>query len=113
MVDLIDRTELREWLTSATGFLANCEDCTSRDCVACIVAEAIDNAPAVDAAPVVHSRWEPALDEDGNPYLDEDYGYVFRCPECGGTTIGDCDQECFAMYCRYCGAKMDGGGEGG
>lgn len=47
--DLISRSALKGWLTRPTGFRTNCEDCTDIDCLDCIIGEAIDNAPAVDA----------------------------------------------------------------
>ena len=46
---LIDADELKKWLKSPVGFRANCEDCTSIDCLNCIIEEAIDNAPTVEA----------------------------------------------------------------
>ena len=54
--DLISRSALKEWLTRPTGFRANCEDCTDIDCLDCIIGEAIDNAPAVDAVEVIKCR---------------------------------------------------------
>ena len=102
MADLIDRTELLEWLTSNSGFRANCEDCTSIDCLDCIVEEAIKNATTVDAAPVVHGRWV---------WVTED---VYRCTNCGSEPHV---QEVMGMpdydFCPFCGAKMDRGGEDG
>lgn len=94
MADLIDRTELRAWLTSATGFRANCEDCTSANCVDCIVFEAIDNAPTEDAAPVVYGK-AVAIE----PYLVE---VDRKCAACGTAMTSDDN------YCHNCGAKMDG-----
>ena len=53
----------------------------------------INQAPAVDAAPVVHGKWKP------DPYCY----HVFHCSVC--------DSPFWAMraYCPHCGAKMDGG----
>ena len=47
--------------------------------------------PAADVAPVVHGRW--VHHDDG----------VVTCSECGNAESSD------SYYCRYCGAKMDGG----
>ena len=67
----------------------------------------IRKVPAVDAAPVVHGRWEPCyetFDEDpslGIPGGDVQTGW--HCSVCGRY---EPDME---PYCN-CGAKMDGGG---
>ena len=55
----------------------------------------INQAPAVDAAPVVHGKWKP------DPYCYN----VFHCSVC--------DSPFWAMraYCPHCGAKMDGEGK--
>ena len=60
-----------------------------------IVRQNILDAPAVDAAPVVHGRW--FYHDDG----------VITCSECGNAESSD------SYYCRYCGAKMDGGADNG
>ncbi len=49
--------------------------------------------PAADVAPVRHGRW--IEHEDG----------VFTCSECGNAESNE------SYFCRYCGAKMDGGAE--
>ena len=49
------------------------------------------SAPAADVAPVVHGEW-----------IHHDDGVV-TCSECGNAESSD------SYYCRYCGAKMDGG----
>ena len=51
-----DLDALKDWLTKPTGFRTNCEDCTSIDCVDCIIGEAIDNAPTIDAVPLAQIR---------------------------------------------------------
>ena len=62
----------------------------------------IDNAPPVDAVPVVHGCFEPCFDENGNWRQ----GFA-KCSNCG--------KEYYAQvinhfgYCPNCGAKMDGG----
>lgn len=98
--DLISREALLEWLTSVTGFRANCEDCCEVDCLNCIIDEAIKNASAVDAEPVKHGRWvadEVGLDEDGNGQ--------YRCSCCG---VGEKHNPTVTVsYCWNCGAKMD------
>lgn len=61
----------------------------------CICEFDAEDAPTVDAAPVVHGRWI----KDGD---------VVVCSECGEEHAWD---EYRATYCEDCGAKMDGGGE--
>ena len=51
----------------------------------------IDNAPTVDAVPVVHG------------HRVDDGGFYTRCSQCDGV-LPLC-----ANYCPNCGAKMDGG----
>lgn len=51
----------------------------------------IDNAPPVDAVPVVHG------------HKVDDGGFYARCSQCDGV-LPLC-----ANYCPNCGAKMDGG----
>lgn len=53
----------------------------------------IEDAPTVDAVPVVHGRW--IYHDDG----------VITCSECENAESSD------SYYCRYCGAKMDGGAD--
>lgn len=56
----------------------------------------LDWLPTIDAAPVVHGRWE-----QGDMY---DCGDV--CSECDYDT---CYTPCDMRYCPNCGARMDGG----
>lgn len=51
------------------------------------------NCPAADVVPVVHGEW-----------IHHDDGVV-TCSECGNAESSD------SYYCRYCGAKMDGGAD--
>ena len=69
---------------------------------------AIENATAVDAAPVVHGRWEPELMPTGVEYIgyEEMTVQALRCSECG--IFIDVSEGHFS-FCPYCGAKMDGG----
>lgn len=55
--------------------------------------EIVASPPAADVVPVVHGEW-----------IHHDDGVV-TCSECGNAESSD------SYYCRYCGAKMDGGAE--
>lgn len=69
----------------------------------------VEEAPTVDAVPVVHGRWIVDEMADGHP--------VWVCSVCG-------EEDCYAftwgevkrqddLYCPKCGAQMDGGGNDG
>ena len=70
--------------------------------VAYMIDNCIENAPTVDAVPVVHGWWLLERTPDGKPYCfhcsicDDDFSYI------GITTA--------YKYCPHCGAKMDGDG---
>lgn len=94
---LIDANALIYWLTKATGFRTNCEDCTSIDCLECIIDEAIKNAPTIEAKSVVHGHWI-SKNHHG-------YEWVFVCSNCDyidGYPFNDRPN-----YCPNCGARMD------
>lgn len=67
----------------------------------------IDDAPTVDAVPVVHGRWSDA----GFGELPKHAPYGWACSVCGGISFNN-----EYIYCPNCGAKMDGerkdGGDG-
>lgn len=81
-----------------------CADCNSYNgvrCRACGTGDAIDmieEAPAADVSPVVHSYWEQKITNDG-----ENIGI---CHNCKYPVSWFWEQ---AKYCLNCGAKMDGG----
>ena len=59
--------------------------------------EVIDNAPTIEAKPIVHAHWEKWGCE----------GTV--CSNCYGRVLYECDeQEKKSKYCPHCGATMDG-----
>lgn len=67
----------------------------------------IDDAPTVDAVPVVHGRW----------ISDEAYGHIkvidgipngsCICSVCGKWLTGSDEYDVYGNYCPACGAKMD------
>ena len=63
---------------------------------------AIDDAPTIDAQPVVHGKWI-----DVEEYVEEG---VWRCSVCGDDRYfeGGTPAEHGCYYCPNCGAKMEG-----
>lgn len=60
----------------------------------------VNDAPAADVAPVVHSYWEHIISSD-----EENIGVCHNCKYPVSWFWG------IAKYCPDCGAKMDGKGE--
>lgn len=56
-------------------------------------AEDIQNAPTIDAVPVVHGRWTWCGEDRWND--------VYTCSVCGEMAMDD------SNFCPNCGAKMD------
>ena len=63
---------------------------------------AVIRLPAADVAPVVHGRFEPCFDENGN----WQQGFA-KCSNCGKEYYAHVVNQ--FDYCPRCGAKMDGG----
>ena len=66
--------------------------------------EVVQMAPAVDAEPVRHGRWERIMEFNCNPYeseIEEKCSICGRCVQRYGAQPQD-------NYCPYCGAKMKG-----
>jgi hypothetical protein len=59
----------------------------------------IQNAPTVDAVPVVHGHWEIVPNDENT-----DGYYKMRCSVCGEILWSIQSEE---LYCCKCGAKMD------
>ena len=67
--------------------------------------KALEEAPAVDAAPVVPGQWVGS----GDGYADGELVYdMWACSECGYDADG-ADEKPQWRFCPNCGAKMDGG----
>ena len=75
-------------------FKAVCNDTSIRGSAFAAIRRHIDAAPAVEAKEVVHGR------------LGKPFGEFADCLECGTDNLLPC------RYCRECGAKMDGDGNG-
>lgn len=91
MGDLIERDELLEKMPKDDKLLSY------------YVRRMIVDAPAVDAVPVVHGKWES---KNRNMY-----GTVSgQCSTCG-MYAGLWMRNMPYKYCPYCGAKMDGEGK--
>ena len=84
----------------------------------CALADAVEEMPTADAAPVVHGRWVFGKD------LPDSFGsmsknkYHLYCSECrnqafNNSTDNDCDFDMDTPFCPWCGAKMDGGVDNG
>lgn len=68
------------------------------------IAAIFEEAPAVDAVPVVHGLWVGTADG----YADGELVYdMWECSECGYYADG-ADEKPNWNYCPNCGAKMDG-----
>ena len=68
--------------------------------VADLIEDCIDNAPTVDAKPVVHGEWI-----DGRPYVNSRWKVCSVCKQTAPEPHGGYN------YCPNCGAKMDGGAD--
>ena len=90
---LIDADALMGVVTKNSYMLRSEHNTTDYGMFLSGIKQAVDEAPAVDAAPVVHARW--IICSDGY------YPYCSACkaePRSGALT----------NYCPNCGAKMDG-----
>ena len=98
MDDLISRKALLEELDKWINPCVNYDKSDFLSGIATAISE-VETAPTVDAAPVVHGRWEPF----GGKYYSRK-----KCSCCGWD-----GQEWIKFYnfCPNCGAKMDGGND--
>lgn len=76
------------------------------------VLRGVEDAPAADVAPVMHSYWESydcsqymGTDEYGEPKWRDGKFYVCHNRRCRRKTVVK------SHYCPNCGAKMDGGAD--
>lgn len=80
-----------------------CEVCQTENIFIDAIIDEIDNAPDVDAVEVVHGRW---IEHPKVEVLDGKWISNYECSECC------CSYRTHENYCGYCGAKMDGDGNG-
>lgn len=66
----------------------------------------IEKAPTLDAAPVVHGRWD-----DSGRYTFPSGSTAVRCTNCGCALTESEYHLNNWNYCPVCGAKMDGGAD--
>lgn len=85
-------------------FCDGCNNYGGVRCSCCKVEDilvALEEAPTIEAKPVVHAHWE----EHREFYEDEGFeGYYYSCSNCGGTLYGDVEG---FNFCHCCGAQMD------
>ena len=96
MDEYVARNTAKRWLAFAVGTGVS-------------AAETIDQVPAADVAPVVHSYWEGyscsqymGTDEVGEPKWRDGRFYVCHNYKCRRKTVIK------SNYCPNCGAKMEG-----
>jgi len=107
MDDLISRKALLERLHDVGGCGAPPESWADGYDKAIDLAYGMaENAPAVDAAPVVHGRWD-----DSGRFKFFDCDIAVRCSMCGGCLTEKEYAESVWNFCPVCGAKMDGGND--
>ena len=97
MSDLISREALLDYIDSTNEIKDWCLNQYSADWIYSFV----ESAPAVDAAPVVHGRWER---KHSNVYCT-------ACSKGYRITNGGPNVMTF-VYCPMCGARMDGKEDG-
>lgn len=68
------------------------------------LSKAVDEAPTVDATPVVHGRWYVP-----KGMMPPEHHGRYRCSVCGHMAMYERPgREFLSDYCPNCGAKMDG-----
>ncbi len=70
------------------------------------VVEFLDDCPTIEAAPVVHSKWDTVFYESHGTLAS----YSHLCPECKYFYRNTKSKG--HKYCPECGAKMDGAKDG-
>ena len=98
--DLISREALAEHFKGHISAAKNARDFRAADAWGGALWD-VQDAPTVDAVPVVHGRWE-RMEEYCN------HAKTFRCTACKSTVeYPHFTRFCEYDYCPDCGAKMD------
>nr|DAQ30258.1 MAG TPA: hypothetical protein [Caudoviricetes sp.] len=111
MGDLIERDKIYEAVYDLACKSVGVIGGISED-YACGLREAahmIEEAPAVDAVPVVHGQWIGEADGYADGELVYDVWICSKCDYC--IDDGTDNPELLPNYCPNCGAKMDEEGE--
>lgn len=81
------------------------------------VKRVLADIPTADVAPVVYGRWIPSESDfdDDDTLFDVEEWCDWQCSACGENICYDdpMPMEFLPKCCPNCGAKMDGGAEGG
>lgn len=105
MDDLISRKALLEELDKWINPCVNYDKSEFLSGIATAISE-VETAPTVDAAPVVHGRWD-----DSGRFKFFDCDIAVRCSMCGGCLTEKEYAESVWNFFPVCGAKMDGGND--
>lgn len=62
----------------------------------------LEDAPTVDAVPVVHGKWVEKTGE-----VNDATFYWYECSNCEGRPLKQWNETMLSDYCPHCGAKMD------
>jgi ssDNA-binding Zn-finger/Zn-ribbon topoisomerase 1 len=99
--DLISRAAAIDYLMTNMGWRdEDGYEVDDADEKRAIITDLVNGIHAVDAAPVVHARWQGV-----SPFVDTE--------ECSNCRYNIQSEELETPYCPWCGAKMDGHGEPG
>lgn len=106
-MELIDRKALKKTIPATRAdIFENCRNCKLLDDFTVI--ELIDNAPTIDAKPVVHGHWDDAsLISSGYLLRNSENIVEHRCSVCKkwSSRLELVSED---LFCPNCGAKMDG-----
>lgn len=94
---LIDADAFREKVCG--WFHKDSQESNEVDDLAASLIMEIDNAPTVEAAPVVHGKWLDNGERDKNGVTKP---FAISCSVCGSSAGTN-----WHKYCPLCGAKMD------